>query len=146
MKLTLPAMILFATVCFACVGVAASANGLLMNTQQDMTEIRSEPFTQERFAAAQAAGQPILVDISATWCPTCRRQSEVLGQILDGGEFADLVILKLDWDSQRRIAHSFGARRQSTLVVYRGADEVARAIAITSESDIQSLLSQAYVD
>lgn len=146
MKLTLPAMILLATVCFASLGVAASANGLLVTTQQDVTNERSEPFTQDRFAAAQAAGQPILVDISATWCPTCRRQSEVIGQILDRGEFADLVILKLDWDDQRQLAHGFGARRQSTLVVYRGADEVGRAIAITSDADIQSLLSQAYAN
>ena len=146
MKLTLPAIILFTTVCFACVGAAASATGLFLNTQQEMTTGRSEPFTQERFEAAQAAGHPILVDISATWCPTCRRQGEVIGNILDRGEFADLVILKLDWDDQRQIAHGFGARRQSTLVVYRGADEVGRAIAITGERDIQSLLSQAYVD
>ena len=93
MKLTLPALILFATACFACVGVAASASGLLVTTQQDMT---------------------------------------------------DLVILKLDWDEQRQLAHGFGARRQSTLVVFRGADEVGRAIAITSDDAIQSLLSQAY--
>jgi thioredoxin 1 len=144
MKLTLPAIILFATVCFACIGAAASAGGLIFSTQHDVTVDRSEPFTQERFAAAQAAGQAILVDISASWCPTCRRQSEVIGQILDRGEFADLVILELNWDDQRQTAHSFGARRQSTLVVFRGADEVARAVAITSDDDIQSLLSQAY--
>jgi thioredoxin 1 len=146
MKLTLPALILFATACFACIGVAASANGLLVTTRQDMAEERSEPFTQERFMAAQAAGHPILVDISASWCPTCRRQGEVIGQILERGEFADLVILKLDWDDQRQTAHGFGARRQSTLVVYRGADEVGRAVAITSDSDIQALLSQAYAN
>jgi len=146
MKLTLPALILFATACFACIGVAASASGLLVTTQQDMTEERSEPFTQERFMAAQAAGLAILVDISASWCPTCRRQGEVIGQILERGEFADLVILKLDWDDQRQLARGFGARRQSTLVVYRGLDEVGRAIAITSDGDIQSLLSQAYTN
>ncbi|WP_417469882.1 thioredoxin family protein [Maricaulis sp.] len=146
MKLTLPALILFATACFACVGVAASATGLLVTTQQDVAETRSTPFTQEGFEAAQAAGHPILVDISATWCPTCRRQGEVIGDILERGEFADLVILKLDWDDQRQIAHGFGARRQSTLVVYRGADEVGRAIAITSDDAIHALLSQAYVD
>ena len=146
MKLTLPAMILFATVCFASLGAVASANGLIFSTQNEMTNERSTPFTAEAFAAAQAAGQPILVDISATWCPTCRRQSDVIGQILDRGEFADLVILKLDWDEQRRLARSFGAIRQSTLVVFRGDDEVGRAIAITSEHDIQSLLSQAYAN
>ncbi|WP_339746510.1 thioredoxin family protein [uncultured Maricaulis sp.] len=146
MKLTLPAMILFATVCFASLGAVASANGLIFSTQNEMTNERSTPFTAEAFAAAQAAGQPILVDISATWCPTCRRQGQVIAQLLDSGEFADLVILELDWDSQRRIAQSFGAMRQSTLIVFRGEDEVARAIAVTSEHDIQSLLSQAYAN
>ncbi|MGD9805062.1 MAG: thioredoxin family protein [Hyphomicrobiaceae bacterium] len=32
-------------------------------------------FTPAAFEAAQKAGKPIIVDISATWCPTCKAQA-----------------------------------------------------------------------
>ena len=38
-------------------------------------------FTQAEFQRAQAAGQPILVDITASWCPTCIKQRPILDKL-----------------------------------------------------------------
>ena len=35
-----------------------------------------EPFTQDRFEELQAAGEVVLVDVFATWCPTCAKQQK----------------------------------------------------------------------
>lgn len=34
-------------------------------------------FTQTSFDAANAAGKPILVEVTAPWCPTCKAQAPI---------------------------------------------------------------------
>ncbi len=43
------------------------------------------PFTKEQFAATQDAGKPILIDIAASWCPTCRAQAPIIGDLTSRG-------------------------------------------------------------
>lgn len=104
------------------------------------------PFEQESFEAMQAEGRPILVDISASWCPTCARQHAVLEAIFEDGLYPDLVVLTVDYDDQRSVVRDFRAMRQSTLIVFRGDQETGRAVAITSREDIENLLDTAYAD
>src|SRR4051794_18915025 len=39
------------------------------------------PFSAAAFKAAQAAGNPILVEIHADWCPTCKAQVPILDKL-----------------------------------------------------------------
>lgn len=105
---------------------------------------RAKPFTQEAFKAAQAANEPILVDVWASWCSTCRQQGKVLDALLKDEKFADFVVFRVDYDKQKDIVRAFRAPRQSTLIVFKGTNETGRAIAITAESEIATLLSSAY--
>ena len=34
----------------------------------------AEPFDEAAFAAAQGAGRPIIVEVTAPWCPICKTQ------------------------------------------------------------------------
>jgi thioredoxin 1 len=101
------------------------------------------PYSDETLAALQAAETPILVDVYADWCPTCRRQAQILDELLAEPEFADLVVLKLDWDAQRETARAFGAPRQSTFIVFRGDEERGRSVADTRPDSIRALLQTA---
>ena len=38
-------------------------------------------FDQKAFEAAQAAGKPILVEVSAPWCPVCKAQAPILSRL-----------------------------------------------------------------
>ena len=42
-----------------------------------------KPYDQAAFDAAQAAGKPILVEISASWCPICKAQAPILSRLRD---------------------------------------------------------------
>ena len=42
-----------------------------------------KPFDQAAFDAAQAAGKPILVEVTAPWCPTCKAQAPTLSKLRD---------------------------------------------------------------
>ena len=77
---------------------------------------RLEPFTQAEFSAAQKDGKPILVDIFAPWCPTCRAQKPILEELTAKPEFKDLVVLVVDFDHQTDDVRALKAQQQSTLI------------------------------
>ena len=101
------------------------------------------PFTPDAFAAAQKAGKPILVDIKASWCPTCHAQAPILGQLEAQPKFKDLVVLEVDFDTQKDVVRQFGARMQSTLIAYKGAKEATRSVGDTNAGSIATLLDAA---
>lgn len=102
-----------------------------------------EAFSLERFEALQQAGRPVLVEVHADWCPTCRRQTAILTRLLAEDGFEDIVALKLDWDDQRSEARALGAPRQSTLFVFRGGERQVMSVAETDETRLREVLGTA---
>jgi len=49
-------------------------------------------FDAASFEAAQQRGARILVDISATWCPTCKAQEPIIDSLAERSANKDLVI------------------------------------------------------
>ncbi len=101
------------------------------------------PFTQQAFASAQHDGKPILVDITAPWCPTCAKQRPILSQLMADPVFKDLVVYQVDFDSQKDVVRALGAQMQSTLVVFHGAAEKGRSTGDTNAQSIKTLLLKA---
>lgn len=79
-----------------------------------------EAFTQERFETLQAAGKVILVDVYATWCPTCKKQQQALGRFQAENPDAEFHLLVVDFDKDKEWVRHFRAPRQSTLLLYVG--------------------------
>lgn len=102
-----------------------------------------QPFTSAALKGAQAAGESILVDAYASWCPTCRKQAPVIDAIAKNPAFAKLVILRLDYDNQDAEKRALGITTQSTLIAFRGAKETGRSVGITDAAQIQSLAQSA---
>ena len=57
-------------------------------------------FTMEAFKAAQKDGKSILVDVWASWCPTCKAQGPILKGYLARPENKDVVFLRVNFDTQ----------------------------------------------
>jgi len=100
------------------------------------------PFSAEAFKAAQAAGSPILVEIHADWCPTCKAQQPILDKLTADPKFKDLKIFRVDFDAMKPEVKKFGARMQSTLIVFKGAAEAGRSVGDTREASIAALLGK----
>lgn len=103
----------------------------------------AERFTPQRFAALQAQEALILVEIHATWCVTCRRQREIVRRYREIHPGVDLVLLSIDFDTQKPAVESLGAQYQSTLVLYRGRERAWYSVAETREEVIFAALNQA---
>ena len=100
-------------------------------------------FDQAAFAQAQSEGRPILVEVFAPWCPTCRAQSPIVRTIAADAAFANLVVFRIDYDNQRDEWRALNVRRQSTLIAYNGARETGRLVAATSPDRIEILMRSA---
>ena len=79
----------------ATVAAALAVAGLLSPASARYATV---PFTTEAFKAAQAAGSPILVEIHADWCPTCKAQKPILDKLTADPKFKDLKIFRVDFD------------------------------------------------
>ncbi|MBY6243097.1 thioredoxin family protein [Methylosinus sp. Sm6] len=99
-------------------------------------------YSAKAFDAAQAAGGPILVEVHAPWCPTCKAQSAVLEKLEAQEKFAGLQVFTVDFDSQKDALARFRARMQSTLIAYHGKDEKGRSTGETGEAAIAALLDR----
>ena len=99
-----------------------------------------KPFTTAAFDAAKAAGKPILIDVSAPWCPTCKAQHPILTNLEAQPKFKDLVVLDVDFDSQKDVLRTLGVRLQSTLIAFKGPQEMARSTGETARAPIARLL------
>ena len=104
----------------------------------------AKPFDQAGFDAAQTAGKPILVEVHADWCPTCRAQDPVISELLRDPKNADFVVLRVDFDGQKDVVKRFRTQYQSTLIVFKGKKEVSRSTGETRKDAIAAQLAKAY--
>lgn len=102
-----------------------------------------QPWSDQAFDAAQAAGLPILIEVTAPWCPTCRAQKPHVDAVAADPRMRDAVLLSVDFDSQRDALRRLGVRSQSTLIAFRGREERGRATGVTDPAQIRTLLLSA---
>lgn len=103
----------------------------------------SEPFTQKRFDELAAQGKPALVAVHADWCPTCKAQKPILGELMGKPEFKDVTELVVDFDAQKPIVQHYKVSMQSTLIAFKGGKEVGRSVGDTTRGGIEGLVKKA---
>jgi thioredoxin 1 len=97
------------------------------------------PFDQTAFDAAQAAGEPILVHVTADWCEVCQAQKPIVAELTAAPELAGMKVFNVDFDSQKDLLREFRVQFQSTMIVFKGATEVGRSTGETDLPKIQTL-------
>ena len=100
----------------------------------------TKPFDQATFVALQASNRPVLIDVYADWCPTCKQQAPILSELLSLPEFKGYTVLKVNFDTQKDVRRALGVALQSTFIVYRGKREVVRTTGDTSKDSMAATL------
>lgn len=104
---------------------------------------QKEAYTDARFAALQAQGALILLDVFADWCPTCALQQRILAEYSEQHPDVPLHTLTIDFDSQKEVVQRFRAPRQSTLILYRGTERLWFGVAETRADVIFAEINRA---
>lgn len=101
-----------------------------------------QPFDAKAFEEAKAAGKTILIDVYASWCPVCKKQQPIIGQLEK--DRPALVVYTLDFDRDKAALKALGVQSQSTLIVFKGTKEVGRSTGDTDPARISALLSKGF--
>jgi len=101
-----------------------------------------KPFSQAEFDRLTQAGQPVVVDVSATWCPTCKAQKSIMEKLMKQPAYKDVTLLTVDFDIEKSTVRALKVSMQSTLVGFKGAQEVARSVGDTTEAGIEGLIQK----
>jgi len=101
-----------------------------------------KPFTKEAFAAATAEGKTTLVFFHAPWCPVCKAQEPKVLQHLNS-DAKDVVAFKVDYDTNKPLRQEMNVTKQSTLILYRGMQEIGRLSYKSDDASIDELFTHA---
>ena len=102
-----------------------------------------QPYSAATLDKMLAAGQPVVVDFHADWCPTCRAQAPIVKDLLATPDLKNVTVLIADYDTELALRKSLKVANQSTLVVFRHGKEVARSTGDTSRDGLSALLHKA---
>ena len=102
-----------------------------------------QPYSAATLDRMLAAGQPVVVDFHADWCPICRAQAPIVKDLLATPELKNVTVLIADYDTELALRKSLKVANQSTLVVFRQGKEVARSTGDTSREGLAALLKKA---
>lgn len=99
-------------------------------------------FKQQDFDALTSAGKPVVLDISATWCPTCKEQKPIIDGLMKQPAYKDVTLMTVDFDTAKPTLKKFKVNMQSTLVAFKGANEVGRSVGDTTPAGLEGLIKK----
>ena len=95
-------------------------------------------FSEEIFENAKASGKTVVVNSYEVWCGTCSKQTKILDQAEK--EFTNIVFLSYEQSKNKGIAQKLGIKFWTTIVVYKGNNEVARIVGQTDKATIYAAI------
>ena len=101
-----------------------------------------KPFSQQEFDQLTHEGKPVVLDISASWCPTCKAQKPIIEGLMKQPAYKDVTLLAIDFDSAKPVLKKFKVSMQSTLVGFKGEKEVGRSVGDTTPEGLEGLIKK----
>ena len=101
-------------------------------------------FDKELFNKAKSAGKIVVVSSWKKYCSSCANQMKVLQKAKKEGELSDIKFDNIEYFSfdvtNSEIANLFDIQYQTTLLIFKGDQEVYRSIGETTEDLIYEAL------
>ena len=94
--------------------------------------------TKDNYASVTAENALVLLDFWAVWCGPCKMIAPILAEIAEERE--DVVIGKVDVDSEMELAMQFGVSSIPTLVVIKDGQPVNKAVGYMPREKVLALL------
>ena len=101
-------------------------------------------FNKELFDKAQSEGKFVVVSSWIKYCSSCAGQMKILKQAKSEGGLSDIKFDNIEYFSfdvtKKEISNFFDVQYQTTLIIFKGNQEVYRSIGETTEDLIYEAL------
>ena len=101
------------------------------------------PYDAGSFAQARAAGQVTALEFHSGWCPICVMQDRGIRELKDGKSLERVTVFVADFIKEAELRQRLGVTTFATLVVFRGAEEKARATGEFQPEKLRQLFDKA---
>ena len=101
-------------------------------------------FNKELFDKAQSDGKIVVISSWIKYCSSCAGQMKILQNAKNKGELLDIKFDNIEYFSfdvtKKEISNFFDVQYQTTLIIFKGNQEVYRSIGETTEDLIYEAL------
>ena len=101
-------------------------------------------FKKELFDKAQSDGKTVVISSWIKYCQSCAGQMKILQNAKNSGELLDIKFDNIEYFSfdvtKKEISNLFDVQYQTTLIIFKGNQEVYRSIGETTEDLIYEAL------
>lgn len=107
----------------------------------DPLPLAFEDYEPARFEAALASGEPVLVEIYAAWCPTCKAQHEAFTLLAAEGAVPKARGFRVDYDRSPEFLARYRIGGTGLLLSFRNGRETARAGGLVDRQSLRRFLA-----
>ncbi|MFR7644365.1 thioredoxin [Eubacterium sp.] len=86
------------------------------------------------------ADKPVLVDFWAEWCGPCQMMGPIVDEVAE--ERNDIIIGKLNVDTQPEIALRYNVMSIPTLILFENGEEAQKSIGLISKEELLELINK----
>ena len=101
-------------------------------------------FNKDLFDKAQSEGKIVVISSWIKYCTSCASQMKILQNAKNKGELLDIKFDNIEYFSfdvtKKEISNLFDVQYQTTLIIFKGNQEVYRSIGETTEDLIYEAL------
>ncbi len=101
-----------------------------------VVEITKDNFEQ----TVLKADKPVLVDFWAEWCGPCQMMGPIVDEVAE--ERDDVIIGKLNVDTQPEIALRYNVMSIPTLILFKNGEEAQKSIGLISKEELLELINK----
>ncbi len=106
-------------------------------------EIR--PYDQGAVDKLAAEGKPVVIAVHASWCPTCKAQAPIQSELMKEPANKGVTMFVVDFDRDKALLKKYNVGMQSTMIGFKGRQEVARSVGDTTHDGIEGLIRKTHV-
>ena len=100
-----------------------------------------EEYEAVSFDSRLKAGEPMLVEIYASWCPTCLLQHEAFETLHEEGRAPAIRAVRVDFERDEDFVNAHNMQGTGLLVLFKDGREISRAAGLVTSDKIADFLT-----
>ncbi len=124
------------------IAVMLFGNLIYMNLRSDDPILAGwEEYETSRFEELQERGEPLLVEVYASWCPTCLLQHKAFETLVEEGKAPKIRAIRVDFEENIPFRQEHNLHGTGMLIIFENGKEKARAAGLVTTEKITDFLN-----